>query len=128
MRAPRAVASLLRQSASAAADSAGFRLRAECRSASAEALGASATWSPLEKSIRNLKIELDETPIGAFLELEGSPSSIDRVARLLGYTHSDYITQTYGALYIADSRLHGYKPTNMLFPSTKKLHEHALFP
>jgi len=59
------------------------------------------------------------TPIGTFLELEGTPSSIDRVARLLGYSHSDYITQTYGALYIAHSRLHGYKPTNMLFPPTK---------
>jgi adenylate cyclase class 2 len=78
--------------------------------------------------IRHLKIEVDETPIGAFLELEGSPSSIDRVARLLGYTRSDYITQTYGALYIAHSRLHGYQPTNMLFPPTKKLHEHTLFP
>jgi len=91
-------------------------------------VGASATWSPPEKSTRNLKIEVDETPIGTFLELEGSPSSIDRVAWLLGYSHSDYITQTYGALYVAHSRLHGYKPTNMLFPTTKKLHERTLFP
>jgi adenylate cyclase class 2 len=70
-------------------------------------------------TIRHLKIEVDETPIGTFIELEGSPLSIDRVARLLGYSHSEYITQTYGALYIAHSRLHGYKPTNMLFPPTK---------
>lgn len=79
-------------------------------------------------TIRHLKIEVDETPIGTFVELEGSPPSIDRVAKLLGYGHSDYITQTYGALYIAHSRLHGHKPTNMLFPPTKKLHEHTLFP
>src|SRR5467141_140573 len=79
-------------------------------------------------TMQHLKIEIDETPIGSFLELEGSPASIDRVARLLGYSHSDYITQTYGALYIAHSLLHGYKPTNMLFPPTKKLHDHALFP
>ncbi len=89
---------------------------------------AGSIWSPNEKSVRRLKIEVDVTPIGTFLELEGTPSSIDRVARLLGYSHSDYITQTYGALYIAHSRLHGYKPTNMLFPPTKKLHDHALFP
>ncbi len=88
----------------------------------------SEAWSPPEKSVRRLKIEVDETPIGTFLELEGSPSSIDRVARLLGYSQSDYISQTYGALYIAHSRLHGYKPTDMLFPPTKKLHECALFP
>jgi adenylate cyclase class 2 len=69
---------------------------------------------------RNLKLEFDETPIGTFLELEGSPSAINRVARLLGYAYSQYITQTYGALYIADSRRHGSKPSDMLFSTTKK--------
>jgi adenylate cyclase class 2 len=69
---------------------------------------------------RNLKIEFDETPIGTFLELEGSPSAIDRVAKLLGYAPSDYITRSYGALYIAHSRLHRYHPTRMVFPRTKK--------
>jgi adenylate cyclase class 2 len=64
---------------------------------------------------RHLKIELDETPIGTFLELEGNPSSIDRVARLLGYPPSKYITATYGTLYIAHSRRMGLKPTDMLF-------------
>jgi adenylate cyclase class 2 len=73
------------------------------------------------RGLRNLKIEFDETPIGAFLELEGSASAIDRAARLLGYPRSHYITQTYGTLYIADRRRHGSRPTNMLFPATKKL-------
>src|SRR5258706_561472 len=72
------------------------------------------------KDLHNLKIELDETPIGTFLELEGSPSAINRAAKLLGYIPSQYITQTYGALYIADSRRHGLKPANMLFSLTKK--------
>jgi adenylate cyclase class 2 len=73
------------------------------------------------RGLRNLKIEFDETPIGAFLELEGSPSAIDRAAKLLGYARSHYITQTYGALYIADRRRHGSRPTDMLFPPTKKM-------
>jgi len=73
------------------------------------------------RGLRNLKIEFDETPIGAFLELEGSPSAIDRAARLLGYARSHYITQTYGALYIADRRRHGSRPTDMLFPRAKKM-------
>jgi adenylate cyclase class 2 len=84
------------------------------------------------RGLRNLKIEFDETPIGAFLELEGSPSAIDRAARLLGYARSRYINQTYGALYIADRRQPGagstwsppgnrHEPTNMLFPPAKKL-------
>jgi adenylate cyclase class 2 len=71
--------------------------------------------------IRKLKIDLDETPIGTFLELEGAPSDIDRVAKRLGYSRSDYVTPTYGALYIADSLRLGRKPTDMLFRATKKL-------
>ncbi len=42
---------------------------------------------------------LDETPIGAFLELEGPPAWVDRIAALLGYGEPDYITLSYGALY-----------------------------
>jgi adenylate cyclase class 2 len=71
--------------------------------------------------VRNLKIELDETPIGTFLELEGAPPAIDRAAKLLGYTRADYITTTYGALYIADCRLSGHRPADMLFLPTRKL-------
>src|SRR5712675_967689 len=35
---------------------------------------------------------LDQTPIGDFLELEGSPGWIDRTARALGYSPAHYIT------------------------------------
>jgi len=71
--------------------------------------------------IKNLKIELDETPVGDYLELEGSPASIDRAALRLGYAPSDYIQATYGALYLADCRRRGRKPGHMLFPNAKKL-------
>ena len=72
--------------------------------------------------IRGLKIELDETPVGIFLELEGPPPAINRAARLLGYTSQDYLKATYGALYLADCRKRGRKPSDMLFPPRKKLH------
>jgi adenylate cyclase class 2 len=71
--------------------------------------------------IRALKVEFDETPIGLFLELEGDASAIDRAAGLLGYSQSDYMTESYGALYIAVCRHRGTKPTHMVFPATKKL-------
>jgi adenylate cyclase class 2 len=71
--------------------------------------------------IRDLKVDFDETPIGTFLELEGAPPAIDRAAKLLGYIRADYITKTYGALYIAGCRLRGHKPVDMLFMPTKKL-------
>jgi len=63
-----------------------------------------------------LHLQLDETPIGAFLELEGPPEAIDRAARLLGYRSSDYITQSYLALQIERNRKRGVPTGDMLFP------------
>jgi len=60
-------------------------------------------------------ITIDETPIGNFLELEGPPDWIDRVAAELGYRESDYIKRSYGALYIEHCESTGTKPGNMLF-------------
>lgn len=62
-----------------------------------------------------LHLDLDETPIGTFLELEGRPAAIDRTAKKLGYAHRDYIRATYWDLYAADCRRRGKKPTNMAF-------------
>jgi adenylate cyclase class 2 len=42
---------------------------------------------------------LDETPIGVFLELEGSPSWIDTAALELGFTEADYVTASYAKLF-----------------------------
>lgn len=63
----------------------------------------------------DLLIELDETPIGAFIELEGPPDAIDRAAALLGFARKDYITKSYLALYLDDCRAQGRTPGNMLF-------------
>ena len=61
------------------------------------------------------KVLLDETPIGNFLEIEGSPRWIDRTARLLGFSPSDYITRSYGYLYLAYCRERRIAPKDMLF-------------
>jgi len=71
--------------------------------------------------VRGLKVELDETPVGIYLELEGTVAGIDRAARLLGYARKDYMTDTYGSLYLASCRRRGRTPGDMLFPPTKKL-------
>lgn len=42
---------------------------------------------------------LDETPVGTYLELEGDPDWIDRMARELGFEEKDYITASYGRLF-----------------------------
>ena len=76
------------------------------------------------------KVLLDETPIGNFLEIEGSPRWIDRTAKLLGFSTADYITRSYGYLYLAYCRERRTRPANMLFTAKdlrqlRKNHQHA---
>jgi len=61
------------------------------------------------------KVMLDETPIGNFLEIEGSASWIDRTSKLLGFKHADYLKASYGYLYRAYCREHGKRVKDMLF-------------
>jgi adenylate cyclase class 2 len=62
-----------------------------------------------------LHLDLDETPVGTFLELEGDRRRIDRAAHALGYSRRDYIRGTYWDLYAADCRRRGRIPRDMLF-------------
>jgi adenylate cyclase class 2 len=62
-----------------------------------------------------IHLDLDETPAGTFLELEGNPASIDHTARRLGNSSRDYIRFTYWEIYAADCRRRGVKPGNMVF-------------
>jgi adenylate cyclase, class 2 len=76
---------------------------------------------PSNKSwARGLLIEVDETPIGTFVELEGPPAAIDRAATELGYSKKDYILTNYLALYAEDCRRKGQQPQNMLFPDKSR--------
>lgn len=61
-------------------------------------------------------VTLDQTPIGCYLEVEGSPRWIDRTARKLGFREKDYITVSYGALYVQFCSERGIKPADMVFP------------
>jgi adenylate cyclase class 2 len=69
---------------------------------------------------RGLLIELDETPIGTFAEFEGPSQAIDRAAKMLGYSESDYILTNYLRLYFEDCRRRNRKPTDMLFRTSQK--------
>ncbi len=76
-------------------------------------LPASAKWA------KDLVIELDETPVGMFVELEGPAEAIDRAARELGYSKKDYIVKSYLAIYLEECRRRGESPRNMVFEKTK---------
>jgi adenylate cyclase class 2 len=64
---------------------------------------------------KDLHVTLDETPVGDFLELEGTPKSIDRAARVLNFAPEDYIRSTYFEIYATQRRRRGRPVRNMLF-------------
>jgi adenylate cyclase, class 2 len=68
---------------------------------------------------KGLLIELDETPIGTFVELEGPAAAIDRAAQELRYSKRDYVLMNYLRLYMEECRRKGEQPRHMLFPKRK---------
>ena len=65
-------------------------------------------------------VALDHTPIGHYLELEGPRAWIDRTAERLGFGPGDYLTKSYGQLYLEYCRERGVKPGHMVFSKTPK--------
>jgi adenylate cyclase class IV len=66
-------------------------------------------------ALPGLHLDVDETPAGTFLELEGSPRTIDRAARALGFSSRDRFHGTYWHVYAADCRRRGLPLKNMVF-------------
>jgi adenylate cyclase class 2 len=52
-------------------------------------------------SHREQEIELDETPIGTFIEIEGDPDGIREVTADLGHDPSEYLSESYVGLFFA---------------------------
>jgi adenylate cyclase class 2 len=65
-------------------------------------------------------VTVDHTPIGDIMEIEGSATWIDKTARELGYSKTDYITKSYGVLYLEYCKERGVAPTNMIFPAVRR--------
>src|SRR5215475_7990191 len=80
------------------------------------------TWKlgTKEKWAKDLLIEVDETPVGTYVELEGPPEAIDRGAAAFGFARKDYLVKNYLTLYAEDCRRRGVEPGNMLFEAKKK--------
>jgi adenylate cyclase class 2 len=60
---------------------------------------------------------VDETPVGNYIELEGGAEWIDRWAAALGYGAAEYITLSYGSLYLEWCAREGVVPGHMEFSS-----------
>jgi len=60
-------------------------------------------------------VAVDETPVGVFVEIEGSESGITTMATLLGRRPEDYIVDSYRGLYLRHREEAGLKGPDMLF-------------
>lgn len=60
-------------------------------------------------------VVLDETPIGAVAEIEGTAEWIDRTAKRLGIEHAQYITKSYAELFAEWKRRTGSRAAEMTF-------------
>ena len=60
-------------------------------------------------------VVIDETPIGNFGEIEGTPRWIDQTAKLLGIERRQYITQSYSELFFTWKRSTRSRATEMTF-------------
>ncbi len=60
-------------------------------------------------------VTLDETPIGIYAELEGEEKWIDFTAKTLGIADTEYLTASYGALYLKWCEREGLDPGHMRF-------------
>ena len=69
---------------------------------------------------KGLLIEVDETPIGTFVELEGQAAAIDRAAKELGFSTRDYVLKNYLVLYVEECKRRGEEPRDMLFGGGKR--------
>jgi adenylate cyclase class 2 len=60
-------------------------------------------------------LAIDETPIGTFVEIEGTEAGIVAAVSALGRTSADYIVDSYRALFVRECAERGVAPGDMLF-------------
>jgi adenylate cyclase class 2 len=60
-------------------------------------------------------IAVDETPIGTYVEIEGSEAGVRAAALALARGPADYVTESYRGLYVSYCEAHGWPVGDMLF-------------
>ena len=68
-----------------------------------------------EFTIDDAVIAIDETPVGVFVEIEGSEEAIRNVATALGKKSADYITDSYRFLFLQHRDANGLDGADMVF-------------
>ncbi len=62
-----------------------------------------------------LKVSLDETPMGNFMEIEGDEATILRVLEAAGFSSKDIIRETYPDLHVERCRARGVPLEDLVF-------------
>ena len=68
-----------------------------------------------EYALDGVVVAVDETPIGTFVELEGTEAGITAAAAALGRTTADYILDSYCGLFTRDREALGFRGSHMIF-------------
>ena len=63
----------------------------------------------------DVTVAIDETPVGTFVEIEGSERGIQDMAAALARKPSDYLLDSYRGLYVKHCERRGLPVTDMLF-------------
>src|SRR5215208_6384447 len=63
----------------------------------------------------DVTIAVDETPVGTFVEIEGSEQGIHDTAAALARNPDDYVTDSYRGLFLKHCERNGLPLTDMLF-------------
>jgi adenylate cyclase class 2 len=61
-------------------------------------------------------VAIDETPVGVFVEIEGSEPGIASMAQALGRRPADYVLDSYRGLFLKHGKEFGLAGTDMVFP------------
>ena len=68
-----------------------------------------------EFAYEDVIVAIDETPVGTFVEIEGSEQGITNMAGLLGRSAADYVLDSYRGLFLAHRAQAGLTHADMLF-------------
>jgi len=68
-----------------------------------------------EFSHEDVTVAIDETPVGVFVEIEGSEHGIVATADALGRTQADYVLDSYRCLFLKHREQLGLLGTDMVF-------------
>lgn len=68
-----------------------------------------------EYAHEDVTVAVDETPVGTFVEIEGSEKGIQQMAEALARKPDDYLTDSYRGLYVKHCERNGLPLADMLF-------------